>query len=189
MISWRFHTTCGRGCTWLSPIVVIPKKNGKFNLCGFQKAKWNNKKRSFSITIHIWGTKQSGKMWCKLFLDGYLGYHKISIDKYNTTFVTNWGAFIWRVMFLGMKYGPPTYQKAMKKTFKKYLDNFMKMFMVNFIVYNDMEMHLQKLILCFQKSRGYNVSLNPQKCNLLVVFGIFLHLLFKIGNLPNSKKL
>jgi len=122
-------------------------------------------------------------------LDGYLGYHKISIDKYNTTFVTRWGAFIWRVMFLGKKYGPPTYQKTMKKTFKKYLDNFMKMFMVNFIVYNDMEMRLQKLILCFQKCREYNVSFNPQKCNILVVFGIFLYLLFKKGNLPNSKKL
>jgi hypothetical protein len=46
------------------------------------------------------------------FLDGYYGYHKIFItpkDKYKTTFVTNWGAFTWVVMFFGIKNGPPIY--------------------------------------------------------------------------------
>jgi hypothetical protein len=35
------------------------------------------------------------------FLDGYSRYHQISIameDIYKTTFVTNWGAFVWKVM-------------------------------------------------------------------------------------------
>jgi hypothetical protein len=38
--------------------------------------------------------------------------------------------------------GPPTYQKAMTKTFKGYLDNFMKIFYDDFMVYSDMESHL-----------------------------------------------
>ncbi len=40
------------------------------------------------------------------FLDGYFGYHHISItleDQYKTTFVINWGAFIWVVMPFGIK--------------------------------------------------------------------------------------
>jgi hypothetical protein len=46
------------------------------------------------------------------FLDGYLGYHHIFIaheDRYETTFVTDWGAFVWMVMPFGVKNGPPTF--------------------------------------------------------------------------------
>ncbi len=45
------------------------------------------------------------------FLDGYSRYHQIFIaleDKYKIAFVTNWGAFIWKVMLFGIKNGSPT---------------------------------------------------------------------------------
>jgi hypothetical protein len=45
-------------------------------------------------------------------------------------------------MSFGAKNGPPTYQKAITKAFREYLDNFMKMFLDDFIVYNDMENHM-----------------------------------------------
>jgi hypothetical protein len=34
----------------------------------------------------------------------------------------------------GVKNGPPTYQKAITKTFREYLNNFMKIFLDDFIV-------------------------------------------------------
>jgi hypothetical protein len=37
-------------------------------------------------------------------------------------------------MPFGVKNGPPRYQKVVIKTFKKYLDNFMKIFFDDFIV-------------------------------------------------------
>jgi hypothetical protein len=40
------------------------------------------------------------------FLDGYSGYHQIFIaleDIYKTTFVIDWGVFIWKVMSFGVK--------------------------------------------------------------------------------------
>jgi hypothetical protein len=46
------------------------------------------------------------------FLDGYLGYHQVSIapeDKYKITFVTNWGDFVWMVKPCSVKNGPPTF--------------------------------------------------------------------------------
>jgi hypothetical protein len=46
------------------------------------------------------------------FLSGYLRYHQISItpeDRYKTTFVINWGTFVWMVMPFGVKNGPPTF--------------------------------------------------------------------------------
>ncbi len=59
------------------------------------------------------------------FLDGYSCHHQISIareDRYKTTFVINWGAFVWMVMPFGVKNGPPTFQRAISKAFREYLD-------------------------------------------------------------------
>jgi hypothetical protein len=86
------------------------------------------------------------------FLNGYLRYHQIFIapeDIYKTTFVRDWGAFIWKVMSFGVKNGLPTYQRVVTKAFREYLDNFMKTFLDDFAVYSDMESHLQKFKLCF----------------------------------------
>jgi hypothetical protein len=58
-------------------------------------------------------------------------------------------------MPFGVKNGPPTLQKIVNKTFKEYLDQFMKIFLDDFTVYNDMESHLMKLRLCFQKCCKY----------------------------------
>jgi hypothetical protein len=83
---------------------------------------------------------------------GMKRYHQISItpeDRYKITFVTNWGAFIWMVMPFGVKNGPPTFQRVVSKAFKKYLDQFMKIYLDDFIVYSDLESHLMKLKLCF----------------------------------------
>jgi hypothetical protein len=79
------------------------------------------------------------------FLDGYFRYHHIFIaprDRYKTSFITNWGAFIWRVMPFGVKNEPSTFQRVMTKAFREYLGTFMKIFLDDFIVYNDMETHL-----------------------------------------------
>jgi hypothetical protein len=41
--------------------------------------------------------------------------------------------------------GAPTYQIVVTKAFKEYLDNFIKIFLDDFILYCDMDSHLQKL--------------------------------------------
>jgi hypothetical protein len=45
-------------------------------------------------------------------------------------------------MLFGVKNGPPTYHKVVTKTFREYLDNFMKIFLDDFIMYSDMESHM-----------------------------------------------
>jgi hypothetical protein len=68
-------------------------------------------------------------------------------------------------MPFGVKNGPPTFQRAINRTFKKYLDQFMKIFLDDFTVYYDMEGHLMKLRLCFQKCKEYK-----KFSNLMIVF-------------------
>jgi hypothetical protein len=66
----------------------------------------------------------------------------------------------------------------------------MKIFLDDFTMYNDMESHLQKLILCFQKCREYGISFNPDKCGFMVFSRMILgFIVSKERKLPNPKKI
>jgi hypothetical protein len=74
------------------------------------------------------------------FFDGFFYHHQIMItpkDKYKTSFMTNWGGFVWLVMPFGLKNNsiniPKGGQFGMFKTFFS-LDDF-----------NDLKRHLNKL--------------------------------------------
>jgi hypothetical protein len=93
-------------------------------------------------------------------------------------------------MSFGISNGPPAYHKVVTKTFIKYLDNFMKIFLDDSTMYCDMESHMQKLKLCFQKCREYGISLNQDKCAFMVFLGMILgSIVSKKGKLPNPKKI
>jgi hypothetical protein len=57
-------------------------------------------------------------------------------------------------------------------------------------MYSDMESHLHKLKLCFQKCKEYGISLNPNKCAFMVFLRMILgFIISKEGKLPNPKKI
>ncbi len=91
--------------TWLSPIVIVPKKNGKLRICiDFKKLNATTKKGPYPLpfTNEVLNTVAGYEAYS---LDGYSGYHQISIvpeDRYKITFVIDWGAFIWKVMSFGV---------------------------------------------------------------------------------------
>jgi hypothetical protein len=60
----------------------------------------------------------------------------------------------------------------MSRVFKEYLDKFVKKFLNDFIMYNDMDIHLVKPKLCFQKCREFGISLNLNKCAFMVFLGM-----------------
>jgi len=92
--------------TWLSPIVIVPKKNGKLKICmDFRKLNAATKKDPYPLSFidEMLNTITGYEAYS--FFDGYSGYHQISIvleEKYKITFVTHWGAFIWKVMPFGV---------------------------------------------------------------------------------------
>jgi hypothetical protein len=77
--------------TWLSPIVVVPKKNGKLKLCiDCRKPNVATKKdpHPLPFTDEVLNTVIGYEVYS--FLDGYSGYHQISItlkDIYKIAFV------------------------------------------------------------------------------------------------------
>ncbi len=89
--------------------------------------------------------------------------------------------FVWLVMALGLKNVPPTCQWIVSLTFQEYLGVFMKLFMDDFIVFNDQKTHLAKLHLCFDKCHEFNINLNPDKCTCLVYYKIILRYIISKG--------
>jgi hypothetical protein len=64
----------------------------------------------------------------------------------------------------------------------------MKIFLDEFIVYSDMDSHLQKFRLCFKKCREYGINLNPDKCAFMVFLGMILgFIISKEGKLPSKE--
>jgi hypothetical protein len=139
--------------TWLLPIVVVPKKNGKFRICvNFIKLNVATKKDSCPLPFIDEVSNIIVKHDAYSFFDEYFGYHQIFItleDMYKATFVTNWGVFIWGMMPFEMKNGLPIYEKVVSRAFRNYLDKLMKIFLDDFTIYNDMDTHLDKFTPCF----------------------------------------
>jgi hypothetical protein len=65
----------------------------------------------------------------------------------------------------------------------------MKIFLDDFTMYSDMESHMQKFRLCFQKCSEYGISLNPDKCAFMVFLGMILgFIILKGGKLLDPKQ-
>jgi hypothetical protein len=79
--------------TWLSPTVVVPKKNGKLKICiDFRKLNAATKKDPYPLPFTYEALNTVARYEAYSFLDGYSGYQQISIaseDIYKTSFVTN----------------------------------------------------------------------------------------------------
>jgi hypothetical protein len=75
----------------LSPIVVVPKKNGKLRICiNFKKLNVATKKDPYSLPFIDEVLNIVLGYMAFFFKDEYSGYHQISIalkDKYKTTFI------------------------------------------------------------------------------------------------------
>jgi hypothetical protein len=99
--------------TWLSPIVVMPKKNGKLKICvDFRKLSKTTQKNPYPLPFFYEVLNIVARYEAYSFFDGYSGYHQIFIalkDTYKITFVIDWGGFVWMVMPFGVKNGPPTF--------------------------------------------------------------------------------
>ncbi|KAL2649574.1 hypothetical protein R1flu_017702 [Riccia fluitans] len=97
------------------------------------------------------------------FMDGFSGYNQVSVaerDREKTAFITEWGAFAYRVMPFGLKNAPSTFQRIVTTAFEEYLNEFMQTYLDDFIVYGSRTDHLRK---CLEKCRKFSISLNPDK--------------------------
>ncbi len=96
---------------------------------------------------------------------------------------------MWVVMPFGVKNGPPTYQKAITKAFREYINAFMKIFLDDFTNFSDLSTHFKKFKKCFLKCKKFGIKLNPNKFAFMVFSRIIQgFIVSKEGKVMDPKK-
>ncbi|MCO5596986.1 hypothetical protein L7F22_051058 [Adiantum nelumboides] len=157
---------------WVSPIVIVPKKNGKLRVCvDLKKVNAATRRDHYPLPYleHVLERVVGKEAYS--FLDGYSGYNQIIIALENqakTTFIIEFGMFAFRVMAFVLTNVPATFQRLINTAFKEYLRDFCEAFLDDLYIYSSWEEHLSCLKKVFEKCRLYRISLNPFKCQFWV---------------------
>ena len=101
--------------TWVSPMVLVKKKNGKLRVCvDYRILNASTIKDRFPVPfIHTILEEMAGHEMYS-FMDGFSGYHQVSIhpeDWHKTAFTTPWGTFVYVRMAFGFCNAPTTFQE------------------------------------------------------------------------------
>ena len=106
---------------WVSPLVIVPKKGGKWWICvDYRELNKTTKKDHFPLSFinQVLDTLARKKYFS--FLDRYSGYNQISIaleDQDKTTFTCPWGTFSYSIFPFGLYNAPATFQRALINIF------------------------------------------------------------------------
>ena len=90
--------------TWISPIVIVPKKNMKIRVC-VDYRRLNAATIPYPFPLPFMDSEVAGKEMYT-FLDGFSGYNQVKMaleDRDKTAFITEWGVFVATVMMFGLK--------------------------------------------------------------------------------------
>ena len=102
---------------WVANIVPVPKKDGKVRMCvDYRDLNRASPKDNFPLPHIDVLVDNTTNFALFSFMDGFSGYNQIKMapeDMENTTFVTLWGMFCYKVMSFGLKNVGATYQRAM----------------------------------------------------------------------------
>ncbi|RVW75218.1 Transposon Ty3-I Gag-Pol polyprotein [Vitis vinifera] len=164
---------------WLTNVVVVPKKKGKWRVC-VDYTNLNNAypKDSFPLPRIDQIVDSTAGQGMLSFLDAFSGYHQIPMAPTNeekTAFITPHGLYCYKVMPFGLKNIGATYQKLMTKIFKPLVGRTVEVYIDDIVVKSktreEHALHLQEVFHLLGK---YDMKLNPSKCVFGVSTGKFL---------------
>ncbi|MCO5608656.1 hypothetical protein L7F22_062870 [Adiantum nelumboides] len=155
---------------WVSPVVVTPKKNGKWRVCVDYKPLNAATKRDHlplpfqdEILNEVVGYERY------TVCDGYSGYFQIRIaeeDQKKTTFVTPWGCFAYRVIPFGLTNAPAIFQRFVTHVFQPFFGKSIRVFIDDFCIYSSCVLHLEKVNEGLARLQSLGGQLNVDKCHI-----------------------
>ncbi|GKV43113.1 hypothetical protein SLEP1_g50447 [Rubroshorea leprosula] len=166
---------------WLSNVVPVVKKNGKFRICvDFKNLNLTTPKDKYPMPIADLLVDSAARHRILSFMDGHSGYNQIfiveeDIPKAAFRCPGAIGTYEWVVMPFGLKNVGATYQRAMNAIFHDMISRFMEIYIDDMVVKsNEVEEHLGHLKLAFERMRKYGLKMNPLKCAFDVSVGNFM---------------
>ena len=155
---------------WVSPVVVTPKKNGKWRVCvDYKPLNAATKRDHFPLPFQDEILNEVAGHERYTVCDGYSGYFQISIaeeDQKKTTFVTPWGCFAYRVMPFGLTNAPATFQRFVTYVFQPFFGKSIRVFIDDFCIYSSRSLHLEKVYEGLSRLQSLGGQLNVDKCHI-----------------------
>jgi len=158
---------------WVANIVPVMKKDGKVRICiDFRDLNWACPKDDFPLPhIDVLIDNTAGYETLS-FMDGFSGYNQIKLaeeDQEKTSFTTPWGTYFYVVMPFGLKNVGATYQRAMMAIFHDMMHIDLEVYVDDLLVKSKTKAeHAKVLARVLERSREYQLKMNPKKC----VFGV-----------------
>lgn len=179
---------------WASPLVVVPKPNGKIRITGDFKNTVNSQLNITQYPIQcpeqLFISVSGGEKFSKL--DGRNAYHQLELEESCKKFLvinTHRGLYRYKVLPQGVSSSPAIFQEFADKLLQgvpqsgSYIDD------VLCSAANDQE-HLSRLKSIFQRMRESNYYLSKDKCQFMQDHVSFLgHILSKHGIHTDPKKI
>ena len=168
---------------WVSPLVIVPMKGGKWRVCiDYRELNAATKKDHFTLPfVNQVLDNLAGKKYFS-FLDGFSGYNQIQIapeDQDKTTFTCPWGTFSYFFLPFGLCNAPATFQRAVISIFSDISADYLEVYMDDFTTYGQtFEEAKENLDKVLQRCKEYNLSLNSEKCFIMMQEGVVLDTLF-----------
>ncbi|MCO5579588.1 hypothetical protein L7F22_033445 [Adiantum nelumboides] len=155
---------------WWQPIVVTPKKNGKWRVCvDYKPLNAATKRDHFPLPFQDEIMNKVAGHERYTVCDGYSGYYQIRIakeDQHKTTFITPWGCFAFHVMPFGLTNAPSTFTRFTSFIFQPFFGKSIRVFLDDFCTYSDRALHCQRVEEGLQRLYQYGGQLNPDKCHV-----------------------
>ena len=123
----------------VSPVVVVPKKNGKWRVCvDFKPLNAATKRDHFPLPFQDEILDEIAGHEMYTVCDGYSGYFQIRIaeeDQRKTTFITPWGCFAYKCMPFGLTNAVFTFNRLAIHVFQPFFGKFVRVFIDDFAIH------------------------------------------------------
>jgi hypothetical protein len=135
---------------WVSPLVIIPNKNGKWKICvDYRELNKSTQKDHFPLPFIDQVLDTLARKNFFSFLDGFSGYNQIHItleDQDKTTFTCPWGTFAYRVLPFALCNFPTTFERAILSIFYDLINEGLEVYMDDFTPFGiDFDQSLRNL--------------------------------------------
>ncbi|GES82982.1 enzymatic polyprotein, putative [Rhizophagus clarus] len=179
---------------WASPVILVPKKNGKLRFCvDYRQLNKVTKKDNYPLprTDEIFDSLGKAQWFTSLDLaSGYWQVEMKEEDKSKTAFITRNGMYEFNVIPFCLCNAPGTFQRCMDNILKDMLWKNTMVYLDDVNIYSKtFEEHLQHLEEVLKRVEKAGLKINSEKCHFCTQSLQFLgHIVTNKGILPDPSK-
>lgn len=181
---------------WASPVVLVKKKNGDFRFAvDYRRLNRVTRPMSFPLPRPDDVYDTIGESHAQVFtvLDLASGFWQIPLDRDSrakTAFTSHSGNYQFKKLPFGLMNAPVSFQMVMTQVLRGLTWKFALVYVDDIIIFSpDFDTHLKHLSAVFDRLRGANLKLKPQKCHFAAKEVTYLgHVISKNGIQVNPAK-